>query len=688
VAGVLALWAFCALGLDNQELCFHLATGAWILGHRALPAQDPFAFTLGGVRWVNLSWAFQVAVAALWRAAGTAGLVAAKAILVAATAALAVGAAGRLAETKAPADATRARWLGAAALALAGPAWAPGLVMRPELAGTALLAATLWILARARGRAAWGWLALLVPLHFVWANVHASMPVGALVVGAFALRRRGGLPFAAAALALPLAWLCNPWGADALRGALPLSVAGASSAPWQSPWSHAVDLPMVAYAAWLGAAPAWLLGHLWIEGMLGRLRGPLRARARERERGAPGAPDPASPLPLAGAAGAPDPSSPLPLAGAAVALAGLAFVSLARERLAPDFLLVAAVIGAVNAGAVLRARRSWPAYAAPVAGALVAAVTVALSLAAGVHALPPLDERPTTPAGPAAFLAANAFAGRVLTGEQDGAYLAWKAGPAVQVYADPGLRDEPALRETLYRDVLPDPRRFEAEAARWGIGAVLCDLYDARFAPLWQYLDAARGRWALVYLDPSFALYLRTGPGAPPAAAALATRWRLKAMRPLAGLGYLLAPGVPLAAVQADLARLMSEKRARPLALAADGILHLAASGAPTDRLASPPSTSPELLTAIERFEAAVAARPDQAMFFYFDGLALGHAGRYADAVVALERAARLDPDAVSAWIGLYWVHRAQGDAKAADAARLQALARLPPGHPTRRGLE
>jgi len=679
----LGLWAFMPFCLDNQDIAFHLATGAWIAAHRALPATDPFSFTLAGVRWVNPEWGFQVLCDALWRLGGTPALVAMKAAVLAGVAALLVGAAGRLGP---PEGRTARRWIATALLWLAAPACVYRFTLRPQIFGYLGEAATFALLARAaelrpgRSRAAaWGWLAALLPIHVLWVNVHGSMVLGAALVAAFAVRRRGALPFVAAALALPLAWLANPWGAEVVRWPLE-HLAGAETyraivTEWRAPFARAPDAALVVFAAWLGAAPALLAGAWWV-----------RRTAQ-----------------VCG------------LAAHAAALTGLAFLAVTSERFGADFVLAAATLGAVHVEAILRTAAARgrlplraparapaaptparaaaaPAPAAPTparaAALAVAAVTAALVLLTGVHSWPAVEDRPHVPAGPVDFFARSGWNGRLFDGYDDGAWLLWKSWPAVSPYLDTRAIHGPAALETIFRDVLPDPSRFEAEVDRWAIGAALCDLWDPNFEPLRRYLDGAHDRWTLVYLDPSHALYLRTGAGAPAGNDALAARFRLRALRPAHGLGYLLAPGVARADVLADVARLETEPRARPLALAAAGLLDLADAGLPGDRLSEPPSASPALARALARLDEAAAARPDEPTFLYFDGLARAHAGRLDDAAPPLREAARLEPATPAIWIALFWVERARGDSGAAAGARDRALELLPPGHPARRALE
>src|SRR5687768_10644374 len=69
---ILALAAIAPI--RSYDLFWHLATGRWIVEHRALPLNDPF--TIGSDRdpWINGSWLIQVVAYGLHELVGPAGL--------------------------------------------------------------------------------------------------------------------------------------------------------------------------------------------------------------------------------------------------------------------------------------------------------------------------------------------------------------------------------------------------------------------------------------------------------------------------------------------------------------------------------------------------------------------------------------------------------------------------------------
>jgi hypothetical protein len=194
---LVALCAVLLLGLFSREVYdsdfwWHLRTGQYIVEKHALPYPDPFAWTTAGARDAypgeagtrrfNLTheWLAQVIFYAVWRAGGSAAMVAARAMTLTAFCALI----GLIAWRR------RGSVYGALAAALAAASVAQGFSLdRPYHFTYLLLAATMSILEFRRG------LWLLPPLFAVWANCHSGYFLGWVVLGAWCaeslvLRRR------------------------------------------------------------------------------------------------------------------------------------------------------------------------------------------------------------------------------------------------------------------------------------------------------------------------------------------------------------------------------------------------------------------------------------------------------------------------------------------------------------------
>jgi hypothetical protein len=171
VAGVAALAGAAALA-DNSFLT-HLATGRLILDGD-LPRADPYTFTAAGESWIAQSWLASVLYAGAEELGGLGGIrllmAATTAVLGALTWALTAGASplvGRL-------------LVFAPAFVAGFDAWSE----RPLLLGLAALGVTLLA---AEGRVDPRW---LVPVGWVWVNVHGSWPLGFVALACLAAGRR------------------------------------------------------------------------------------------------------------------------------------------------------------------------------------------------------------------------------------------------------------------------------------------------------------------------------------------------------------------------------------------------------------------------------------------------------------------------------------------------------------------
>jgi hypothetical protein len=210
---VFALCAFSPAVLNDSDTWSHIATGDWILAHRAVPHADPFSYSFAGRPWTAHEWLSEILLALAYRAAGFAGVV----LLTGLAAAAAIFIVARRA----------ARELGGPALAaLGGLALmliAPSLLARPHI--LALPAFAAWTLAlfeaRTRDRAPPLAAALLMTL---WANLHGGFAFGLALIVPFALEAvvaaERKLPvardWALFALAAVAAALINPFGVEGL----------------------------------------------------------------------------------------------------------------------------------------------------------------------------------------------------------------------------------------------------------------------------------------------------------------------------------------------------------------------------------------------------------------------------------------------------------------------------------------
>ena len=159
---------------NDGDVSWHIATGEWILDHRAIPHTDPFSFTWAGKPWVPIEWLAEVIYASAYRLARYSGVAA---VVTAALVAL-----------HAIVYLNAARWVRVALLPVVAMDFViiPMLLARPHVLTWPLLALWTWLLMRAReqDRAPPLVAALLMAL---WANLHGGFVFGLAIAGAFGL---------------------------------------------------------------------------------------------------------------------------------------------------------------------------------------------------------------------------------------------------------------------------------------------------------------------------------------------------------------------------------------------------------------------------------------------------------------------------------------------------------------------
>ncbi len=234
-AGVYALLLMLGQRLLNDPDSYsHIGVGRWIMAHGAMPASDPFSFSMHGAPWITFEWLSEVIYAAVYALSGWSGVV----VLAAAAIALAVGLLTRfLLRELSPAPALLL--VAAAAMLLA-----PHMLARPHVLVLPVMVAWAAALVRCMDRRApppyWG-----LPLLVLWANLHGSAVlalglIGPAVLEALLDEKRSEwprvllrwLPFTTLAVA---ASCLTPYGPDPLL--MPLKTLGLGHAlNWISEW--------------------------------------------------------------------------------------------------------------------------------------------------------------------------------------------------------------------------------------------------------------------------------------------------------------------------------------------------------------------------------------------------------------------------------------------------------------------
>ena len=216
---------------NDGDVSWHIATGEWILDHRAIPHSDPFSFTWAGKPWVPIEWLAEVLMAGAYRLAGYGGVAALVTAALVLLHAIVFFNAARFVRP----------WIAAASVVAMDLVLIPMMLARPHLIAWVLVAFWTWLMLRAReeGRAPPLAAALLMVL---WANLHGSFVIGLVIAGAFGVEAlaaepdrkrtlRQWLPFGAASVAFVVV------NANGLEGVLhPLRIANLEMLPLIAEW--------------------------------------------------------------------------------------------------------------------------------------------------------------------------------------------------------------------------------------------------------------------------------------------------------------------------------------------------------------------------------------------------------------------------------------------------------------------
>ncbi len=159
---------------NDGDVSWHIATGEWIIDHRAIPNVDPFSYTWLGKPWVPIEWLAEVIYASAYRLAGYAGVAALVTAALIALHALVFG--------------NARRWIRMALLPVIAMDFSliPMLLARPHVLVWPLLAFWTWLMLRAREQDRAPPL-IAAALMVLWANLHGSFVMGLAIAGFFGL---------------------------------------------------------------------------------------------------------------------------------------------------------------------------------------------------------------------------------------------------------------------------------------------------------------------------------------------------------------------------------------------------------------------------------------------------------------------------------------------------------------------
>jgi|GEM_PF-1498456 len=211
---LIAVFLLALRPIADYDTGYHLKTGEYIVTHKTVPLYDIFSYTALGARWIAHYWLADVIFYLVYVVGGLWGLI----IFVAAIAVLAYSILFKTARANGSRSEIIAISLGLFTIFMVR-IWSLW-VVRPQIFGFFIGAILLYFLEKWRLSRNRKWLYLTIPTLLIWANIHASVVLGIvlviLYVGLFALRniKRPKLWVTEATIAIlaALSTLINPNG--------------------------------------------------------------------------------------------------------------------------------------------------------------------------------------------------------------------------------------------------------------------------------------------------------------------------------------------------------------------------------------------------------------------------------------------------------------------------------------------
>ncbi|MFQ5669505.1 MAG: tetratricopeptide repeat protein [Acidobacteriota bacterium] len=385
--------------LTSNDVWLHLATGKWILSTGQVPRTEVFSFVAAGRPYIAHEWGSELLLACLHRLGGLPALMGFKVFM----ATLLAWGCYLMARWRRAAPALAGSLAGLFAFTAGAHLW-----VRPHLFTWAAALATVALLSASRRNRLW--LGILFPLQVAWTNFHGGFILGPLLILAWALgealrrwtRKPDAWPgrVALAGLAAALACLINPYGWKLVR--LPFELTGSAVFmqavyEWQSPFFSRYSTTTM-FAGFL------LLVILWLAGL---------ARAGRRI----------------------DPCDLL--------VCAVAFLLAARmNRNVPLFMLLAApFVAGMWAQPRWRIQPRLRRAFVPITLLLLLGASILLATAGypyGRHRWRPrgTGTGPRVPEAACQYVETNKLTGHAFTTYENGAYVAWRLWPQVQIGMD------------------------------------------------------------------------------------------------------------------------------------------------------------------------------------------------------------------------------------------------------------
>lgn len=475
---VLALWGVRTIG--HGSFWMRLAAGRAI-AEQGIPRVDAFTFTAAGQPWINTSWLYDRVLYGLWNLGGAPLVILLHVAILVAAFGLLIRPARRLAGPV------------GTALALLGCAWLISVrfVVSPVL--PALLFTAVFIRVLSGYSRPWA-PAVLLPVQWLWANMHGSFILGPILFLLFTVERwqenreapdKKALGWVAAMIpAALLVSLLNPFGA-------------AAYSQTYRDWSYVV---FAFVQEWISPFSLQFQRAFFVKNIvtLALLVGAVGLIVEKRK------------LPIA--------ETSLAVLGAFLVVRSLRHVEFFALLAFPFLALSVSAAGAYVGEQIrprLGARAGWWQGAGVLLVLLIAAVSASAIVSGGFYEA---IGSPSTfklgvaeglyPEGAAGVLARSGFPGKTVNLVPDGSYLAWIA-PGRPVFVDPRADlHGPEFFEALNRCLNGEAESWDGLEKKWEPESVLINGGAAGAGPLLRLLLDSK-RWALAYFDGTSALLVR-----------------------------------------------------------------------------------------------------------------------------------------------------------------------------------
>jgi tetratricopeptide (TPR) repeat protein len=495
---VLALSLF-ANKITDTDVWWHLRTGEYIIENQVIPHVDTYSYTAGGNKWIDLHWLFQVILYATFNALGSYGLsllfisVFLVSFLLLWSACL-----------------PRQNYLAAIILfALALMAASARFLARPEAFTFLMIGAYMAILCRYERGGPNRLVYLLIPLQILWTNLQGLFIIGPFLISAYVLEHgirrfvsrpesresekhnKGFRTLLVVLIGSLLACLINPYGFNGLTFPLTLftrvggmqNVFAASIAEFQPPFS---GYNLIGSIRWFGVF--MVIAALAVAADYRNFR-----------------------------------------VSHALILLGLGYLSLNARRNIPLFVLAILPLSVEHAGnLVVRMTNSkggksprW-AKRLELAGCAALILLMPLQVHRVINGRYYFSDRRAErfgfgfkeqlfPRGAFVFIKENGIRGPLFNNMDIGGMFIYEMYPVEKVFIDARLEVNSADHLFEYRRAMSDPVAFRRLALKYGFNAVVIahTSQDALYLMPVLYFSPD---WALVYLDPIAAIFVRTVP--------------------------------------------------------------------------------------------------------------------------------------------------------------------------------